>query len=143
MIFLFKTVVFPYDFSHFSESVVPYIKEMKSMGVEKVIIVSVLEYEGFVLRHVSSELEIKEYREKNKARLDFIKKEFESVGLDAKVFIDYGIPSKIISSVVVEEKADLIVMASLGAGFSHNLLGSTVQNVLKISQIPVLIVPAK
>jgi nucleotide-binding universal stress UspA family protein len=140
---MFKTIVFPYDFSRFSESVVPYIKNMKDTGLEKVIIVSVLEYGELYPRPVSKELELKEYKEKNKTRLDSVKEEFKNIDISIKLYVDYGIASKVISYVAMEEHADLIVMASIGAGFSHSLLGSTVQNVIKISQIPVLIVPAK
>jgi len=140
---MFKTIIFPYDFSRFSESVVPYIKNMKDTGLEKVIIVSVLEYGELYPRPVSKELELKEYKEKNKTRLDSVKEEFKNIDISVKLYVDYGIASKVISYVAMEEHADLIVMASIGAGFSHSLLGSTVQNVIKISQIPVLIVPAK
>ncbi|MGB9694583.1 MAG: universal stress protein [Caldisericaceae bacterium] len=140
---MFKTIVFSYDFSCFSESVVPYIKDMKSAGLERVVVVSVLEYGELYPRPVSKELELKEYKEKNRSRLDSVKDEFESVGIKVKLYVDYGIASKVISYVAVEEHADLIVMASIGAGFSHGLLGSTVQNVIKLSKVPVLIVPAK
>lgn len=140
---MFKTIVFSYDFSRFSESVVPYIKNMKDAGLEKVIIVSVLEYGELYPRPVSKELELREYKEKNRARLDLLKEEFKSINISVKLYVDYGIASKMISYVAMEEHADLIVMASIGAGFSHSLLGSTVQNVIKISQIPVLIVPVK
>ncbi len=139
---MFKTVVFPYDFSSFSESVVPYVKKMKDAGTETVVIVSVIEYESFVPRPVSKELELREYKEKNKERLEYVKKEIESEGLAVKIIVDYGVASKVISKVALDVNADLILMGSLGTGFSHSLLGSTVQNVLKISQVPVLIVPA-
>jgi nucleotide-binding universal stress UspA family protein len=122
---------------------IPYVKEFKNFGTEKVILVTVLEYEGLSARLVSRSVELSEYKENTIKRLEPVKKELEQVGLDVGVFVEYGIASKMIVKEAIEEKAGLIIMGALGSGLASNLLGSTVQNVLKISSIPVFIVSAK
>lgn len=140
---MFKVIILSYDFSKFSEMAIPYVKEFKNFGTEKVILVTVLEYEGLSARLVSRSVELSEYKENTIKRLEPVKKELEQVGLDVGVFVEYGIASKMIVKEAIEEKAGLIIMGALGSGLASNLLGSTVQNVLKISSIPVFIVPAK
>jgi nucleotide-binding universal stress UspA family protein len=140
---MFKTIVFPYDFSRFSEMIVPYVKEFKSIGTEKVILVTVLEYENLSARLVSRKVELDEYKENTIKRIEPVKKELEMAGFTVTVFVDYGIASKVVVKKAVDESAELIVMGALGSGLASNLLGSTAQNVLRISPLPVLIVPAK
>lgn len=140
---MIKTIIFPYDFSRFSESVVPYIKGLKEVGVERIIIVTVLEYETLFTRSVSRELETKEYKDRSTERIAPVKKELENSGFKVDVHVEFGIASKTIVAKAIEENADLIVMGSLGLGLAQNLLGSTAQNVLRVSPIPVLIVPSR
>lgn len=140
---MFKVIILSYDFSKFSEMTIPYVKEFRNFGTEKVILVTALEYEGLSARLVSRSVELSEYKENTIKRLEPVKKEFEEVGLDVGVFVEYGIASEIIVKEAIEEKAGLIIMGALGSGLASNLLGSTVQNVLKISPVPVFIVPAK
>jgi len=140
---VFKVIILSYDFSKFSEMAIPYVKEFKNFGTEKVILVTVLEYEGLSARLVLRSVELSEYKENTIKRLEPVKKELEQVGLDVGVFVEYGIASKMIVKEAIEEKAGLIIMGALGSGLASNLLGSTVQNVLKISSIPVFIVSAK
>lgn len=140
---MFKTIIFPYDFSKFSEMTIPYVKEFRNFGTEKVILVTVLEYEGLSARLVSRKVELDEYKENTIKRIEPVKKELEKAGFKVEVFVDYGISSKVIVKKAVDENAELIIMGALGSGFASNLLGSTAQNVLKISPVPILIVPAK
>jgi nucleotide-binding universal stress UspA family protein len=136
-----EKVVFPFDFSKFSEQVVPYIVKLKNFGLKEVVVVNVLEYEEFTSRS-SSKLEIEEYRKRNFERMKYIKEELEENGLKVTSRVEFGIPSKVIVSISEEEKAQLIVIASTGAGFTPTLIGSTVQNVIRISKIPVLVIPS-
>lgn len=140
---MFKIIVFPYDFSKFSEMTIRYVKEFKNFGTEKVVLVTVLEYEGLSSRLVSRKTELSEYKENTIKRLEPVKKELEEAGFGVEVFVEYGIASKIIVEKATERGAELIIMGALGSGLASNLLGSTAQNVLKISRIPVFIVPAK
>ncbi len=140
---MFNTIVFPYDFSRFSENAADFVVKLKEVGTKKIIIVSVVEYESFSPRPVSHELEINAYREKTRERLKPLREKFEKEGFEVRSFVEYGVASKTIVDEAVAESADLIVMGAIGSGVSHSLLGSTAQNVLKISTVPVLIVPAR
>lgn len=140
---MFETVVFPYDFSNFSEKVAEFIIKMKDSGIRKVVVVSVIEYETLSIRPISKELEIQEYKKKTRERLIPLREMLEIAGYEVAIYVEYGIPSKTIIETANREKASLIVMGALGSGISNSLLGSTAQNVIKISNIPVLIVPAR
>ena len=140
---MFKVIILSYDFSKFSEMTIPYVKEFRNFGTEKVILVTVLEYEGLSARLVSRSVELSEYKENTIKRIEPVKKELEKAGFKVEVFVDYGIASKVIVKKAVDENAELIIMGALGSGLASNLLGSTAQNVLKISPVPILIVPAK
>ncbi|BAL80998.1 universal stress protein [Caldisericum exile] len=134
-------VVFPFDFSKFSEQVIPYISKLKNFGLKEVVVVNVLEYEEFTSRS-SSKLEIEEYRKRNFERLKYVKENLEKEGFKVTLRVEFGIPSKVIVTTSEEEKANLIIIASTGAGFTPTLIGSTVQNVIRLSKIPVLVIPS-
>jgi len=78
---VFKVIILSYDFSKFSEMAIPYVKEFRNFGTEKVILVTALEYEGLSARLVSRSVELSEYKENTIKRLEPVKKEFEEVGL--------------------------------------------------------------
>lgn len=140
---MFKILILPYDFSKFSDMAIPYVKEFKNFGTEKVILVTVIEYDSLYSRLVARSIELDEYRDNTFKRIEPIKKELEREGFEVEVVVEYGIASKIIVQKAVEKNAELIVMGALGSGLASNLLGSTAQNVLKISHIPVFIVTGK
>lgn len=63
---------------------------------------------------------------------------------DVVHFTPIGIPHEEVLVTAIEWEADMIVMGSHGrTGLSHLLMGSVSEQVLKRSQIPVLIVPSK
>ncbi|MGB9769644.1 MULTISPECIES: universal stress protein [Caldisericum] len=138
---MIQKILFPFDFSKFSEQVIPYIAKLKEFGAKEVIVVNVLEYEEFTWRS-SSKLEIEEYRKRNFERMKYVKEELEEKGFNVTLRVEFGIPSKVITSLAEEEKAQLIAIASTGAGFTPTLIGSTVQNVIRLSKIPVLVIPS-
>ena len=138
---MFEKIVFAFDFSKFSEGAIPYVMKLREYGAEEVIVINVLEYEEFTSRS-SSTLEIEDYRKRNFDRLKYVKDEFEKVGLRVNLRVEFGIPSKIVTTIAHDENANIIIVASTGAGFSPSLIGSTVQNIIKLSKIPVLVVPS-
>ena len=138
---MFEKIVFAFDFSKFSEGAIPYVTKLREYGAKEVIVINVLEYEEFNSRS-SSTLEMEDYRKRNFDRLKYVKDEFEKVGLRVNLRVEFGIPSKIITTIAHDENANIIIVASTGAGFSPSLIGSTVQNIIKLSKIPVLVVPS-
>ncbi len=140
---MFETVVLAYDFSHFSERAMKYVIDMKKVGLKRVIVVTVVEYESISVRPISRKLDIDEYKRRNEERLLHIKEAIEDEGLEVETVVEYGIASKSIIEIARNRKADIIVIGAMGTGFSNALIGSTAQNIIKISDIPVLIVPSK
>uniref|UniRef100_A0A7C4Y7C4 Universal stress protein n=1 Tax=Caldisericum exile TaxID=693075 RepID=A0A7C4Y7C4_9BACT len=138
---MFERILFPFDFSKFSEQAVSYILRLKDFGSKEIIVLNVLEYEEFSAR-TTSKMEVEEYRRRNFERMKYIKEELEKAGLKVTLRVEFGIPSKVIVGVAEEEKASIIVIASTGAGFTPTLIGSTVQNVIRLSRIPVLVIPS-
>lgn len=58
-------------------------------------------------------------------------------------FTPEGYPKKEIISIAKEWKADLVVMGTHGrTGFSHILMGSVAEYVIKHADVPVMVVPA-
>jgi nucleotide-binding universal stress UspA family protein len=141
---MIKKIIFPYDFSVFSKAAIPFIKDFTKLGAKDVIIVSVLEYEELFTHVLFKEVEIKRFKKKTEERLEKVKNELEEAGLYVSTAVDFGIPSKVIINVALEEKADIIIMGARGSSALANMfLGSTAENVLKRSPIPVLVVPFK
>ncbi len=140
---MFKKIVIAYDFSSFSERALEYVKKMKSSGLKQVFLVTVIEYESLSVRPVSRKLDISEYKRKTAERLQPVKESLENEGIETFIEVEYGVASKTIVEVAKRENCDLIVIGAVGSGFSNSLLGSTAQNVIKISDVPILIVPAR
>lgn len=141
---MFEKIIFPYDFSKYSKKAIRYIKPLKALGAKEIIIIYVAEYEELFTHILYKEIEIKELDKKTHLRLKPIKDEFEKEGFTVTIYVEFGKPSKIIVSKAIKEKANLIVMGAQGQGaVSSFFLGSTAANVLKVSPIPVLIIPSE
>ncbi len=141
---MIKKIIFPYDFSVSSKAVIPYVKDFAKLGAKDVIIVTVLEYEELFTHVMFKELEIRRFKEKTEERLTAVKKDIESTGFGVSTVVDFGMPSKVIIRTALEEKADLIIMGAQGnSAFMKMVLGSTAENVLKRSTIPVMVIPLK
>lgn len=62
----------------------------------------------------------------------------------AWTFVEEGNPYEMILKVAAEWEADLIVIGTHArTGFSHLLMGSVAEHVVRHSKIPVMIVPTK
>ena len=87
------------------------------------------------------ELTLKNAEDKANKALDALAEECRSVINDVKVCRRKGHPVKEILRCAEEESADLIIMGTHGwTGLSRLLLGSTAENVIRASTLPVLIV---
>lgn len=138
---MIEKVIFPFDFSKFSEMAIPYVEKLKEFGAKEVILINVLEYEGLTTRPLSK-IELEEYKKGSYDRLSSIKETLEKSGLKVYIRVEFGIPSKVITAIAEEEKANLIIVSSTGAGYTPSLIGSTVQNIIRLSKIPVLVIPS-
>jgi nucleotide-binding universal stress UspA family protein len=79
-----------------------------------------------------------------KKLLDEIEKKYKSEHLEFKKVVEEGTASISISRLASQYEVDVIVIGTSGAGEIKKLImGSTTQNLLKESNVPVLVVPAK
>lgn len=131
---MFKKVMVAVDFSGPAMELLNAVEDLKKLGLQELVIVHVIRTETAGLGLSAS-------------RRDFLKKigereqELESEGLSVKVLQPVGSPSEEIRNLAAEEKANLILIGSLGEGSSVRklLLGSTVASVLRSTKTPVLV----
>jgi len=129
----FDKIVVPIDFSRCSQLVLDEISQMK--GIQEIILLSVAE-------HGETREEVERILEDYKKQLEEIAQGFREKGIEVKVKTGVGLPSKIITTTADEEEANLIVMATRGAGLLKSLLlSSTSDAVSRHSKRPVLLIP--
>ncbi len=135
-------IVFPYNFSKFSETAIKYVSDFSKLGAQEVIMINVIEYEELFTKVLFKENEIRRLKETTEERLASIKKALKEKGFTVRINVDFGIPYKIILNTAKTEKADLIVIGAQGRSATMEfLLGSTAINVLRHSTIPVMVIP--
>ncbi len=129
----FDKIVVPIDFSRCSQMVLDEISQMKA--IQEIILLSVAE-------HGETREEVERILEDYNRQLEEIAQGFRNEGIQVKVKTGVGLPSKIITATAEEEDANLIVMATRGAGLLKSLLlGSTSDAVSRHSKRPVLLIP--
>ena len=108
--------------------------ELENVGIEEVVILQVLDVDFNIPQAI-------EYSKKaDKKLLEESKEQAEEIGLTASIEIKIGKPDQQIVKTAEEENCDLILMGSHGGGRIKNiLLGSTTHNVIRKTEIPVLI----
>lgn len=136
---VFRTILYPTDFSNNAEKVLPYIKNSVDAGCEKVVLLHVQE-ERRIKPHLEHRLE--EFNKIDQDRLDRIKVELLDLGVkEVKTMIKLGKTIPIILSVSEEEDACLIALGSRGRTLLEEVfIGSTANNIVRYARKPVLFV---
>lgn len=130
---MFKKILFPTDLSTASQRVLDCIPDLKSVGLEEVIICHVVD----IRLAGGAAVSLKEY---DKEILDKKKVELEKEGLEVKVEVVIGTPFVEIVELAKRENVSMIVMAEKGESFVERaLLGSVTENVIRHARKPVLI----
>ncbi len=121
------------DFSKAAEKLSNGLPELKNIGIKEVLILQVLE--------TDIKTKTVEYAEEiDKRLLKKCKEKVENMGLEASIKVEEGEPADKIVSVANEENCNLILMGSHGGGVIKDVfLGSTTHDVIRKSNIPVLI----
>jgi len=150
---VFRKVLYPTDFSEYAKKALKYVKELEKVGVEVVVVLNVIEksyidaYEeafAWAGRDIEKETEKLDERliKKAKDNMKEIVRELE--GFEVVEVIRIGTPYEEILKVAESENVDLIVIGSHGCGKLmcefEKLIGSTAENVIRHSKMPVLIV---
>lgn len=134
-----------YDGSEPSKKALQFTKELaKKLGSE-VIVLYVIDIEK--LAEMLGELEVNEVTNLEKKANSLVEeavKELQGAGVRARGTIRKGPPPEAIVEAAKEEGCSMIVVGSHGwRGFKRLLLGSVSEKVVRISDVPVLVVKGK
>jgi nucleotide-binding universal stress UspA family protein len=142
---MFKTILYPTDFSDVSKKALDYIRQLKEAGTEEVIVLHVLDERGIdaMARYAAgsyAELIDRIEQEAGEEGKN-IERALKESGVKVKVRIQTGIPLTEILKVEEEEGVSAIVIGSHGkTNLQEMFLGSVSEKVIRKSKGPVLVV---
>jgi nucleotide-binding universal stress UspA family protein len=142
---MFKKVLFPTNFSAVSMKALEYVKELKELGTEEIVLLNVIKEQYYYL---SDDLYLKDLdrpaellKREVREKLKTIAAELQERGFKVKVIIARGLPSSRILDVAQEEKISSIILGSLGKGILKKIfLGSVSEAVIRGSKHPVFVI---
>jgi nucleotide-binding universal stress UspA family protein len=142
---MFKTILYPTDFSDVSKKAIDYIKQLKEGGSEKVIVLHVIDQRGMqaIERYASgSSMEIEQrIMDDAKQEIKVIEDELKKIGFKVKSMIQRGIPTREILKAEEEEDVSVMVIGSHGkSNLEEMFLGSVSEKVSRKCKSPVLII---
>ena len=146
----FNHVLVATDLSDDANSLVSFIGKKILDDAAKVSVISVLEDVFIPLwcsDYVPSPQNLDQFRNDltkhaNSKISKFVADNFNSKNVKAEVLTSVDSSAQTICDYAQKNNCDVIVMGTHGAGALGNLLiGSTVQKVLKLSKVPVLVIP--
>lgn len=135
---MFSRVLHPTDFSECAQAAFQVVKRLKSAGTEEVIVLHVQDER--IMKHRSPE-QIAAFDQEDTGRLQGLCRTLQMFGLSARPLLRRGHPVRETLRVAEEENASLIALGSYGrSALREILMGSTLENVLRLSRLPVLAV---
>jgi nucleotide-binding universal stress UspA family protein len=142
---MFKKVLFPTDFSAVSRKALEYVKELKELGTEEIVLLNVIKNQYYYLSEDSflKDLEgpVEELKKEAKGKLITIASELQERGFKVKAVIAAGVPFSKILEVAQKEKVSSIILGSQGKGFLKKILfGSVSEAVVRGSKYPVFVI---
>lgn len=138
---LSKRILFPTDFSDNAERAFAYVGKMAETGVHHITLLHVQDREQ-IEPHLQDRLE--EFNSIDRARLDRLATSLRSrATATVDIEIAYGSPIQEIVNRANAQADTMIVMGSQGRGrIPETFLGSVSHQVVRLANVPVLLVPA-
>ena len=139
----FRHILAPTDFSEYSKKAVASALELAKKFGAKLSILHVVELppypvEGYVPPSLTATF-IEDLEREASQELAQIVPEAESAGVEVARLVTVGSPYRKIIDMAEAEQVDLIVMATAGrTGFSHLIMGSIAERVVRTASCPVL-----
>lgn len=134
---MFKRILFPTDFSEYADKALDYVAGMKTIGVENVVQVYVLEADEEYPVTVA-------HKKRILARLKGREEMFRQHGLEVDSRVELGTPYKEILKVADKEDVSMIVIGCHGKGLLDEvIIGSVSDRVTREAKVPVLLVKFK
>ena len=152
---MFKTILYPTDFSDNAGKSLDYLKQLHNAGAEKIVLLNVIHQrvlDALETIHKVAYFQDGRYhedREKAEQKLEQDRRnkmapivaELETAGFEVKLRIEKGYPVREILKVEKEEAVSAIVMGSHGRNnFPGARIGSVSEKVMRRSVTPVLLV---
>ena len=141
---MFKTILFPTDFSDVSRKALKYIKQLKGAGAQEVIVLHVIdEKELLVLSRVPDQyLQITAQMENEIAKeMAAVEADMAAEGFRVKLKLKTGKPFTEIMATAADEEASIIVLGSHGkSNIKEMLMGSVSENVIRHAKVPSLVI---
>ena len=142
---MFKTILYPTDFSDVSKKAIDYIKQLKEGGSETVIVLHVIDQRG--VRSIE-QYAMKKFLEFEQRIMDDAKQELQAIedelkkfGFKVKPMIQTGIPLREILKAEEKENVSVMVIGSHGkSNLEEMFLGSVSEKVARKCKSPVLII---
>lgn len=135
---MFSRVLHPTDFSECADAAFQVVKRLKSAGAQEVIVLHVQDER--TMQHRPPE-QIAAFDAEDTERLERLCRALRMFGLQARPLLRHGHPVRETLRVAEEVDPSLIVLGSRGrSALQEILIGSTFENVLRLSRHPVLVV---
>jgi len=142
---VFKKILYPTDFSEYSEQALKYVIQLKEAGTEEVVVLHVIDKSAL---KVFSKIYWQEFsvadqklREKAQIALQPIEDELKENGFKVKVQLTEGIAFKEILRTEQEEDVAATVIGAHGASnIEEMLLGSVSEKVIRKARKPILVI---
>ncbi|MEQ8236204.1 MAG: universal stress protein [Syntrophomonadaceae bacterium] len=126
------------DLSTMSQLVTDCVAEMAAMGVKEAVLVHVIDVRAEGSPAVASK------DQQNERMLELNKIQLEARGIKVKTREPVGFPAREIVSIASQEQVSVIAIASHGEGYIKQVfLGSTATDVIRISDVPVLLIKGR
>lgn len=137
---MFRSLLFPTDFSPQAEQLAKCLHEMKPLGVGEIVLLNVVEL-GPQIGFASDTFEqMVTWKKDAEARLAEIKERIEAKGIRCRWRLELGKPALEIVRVAEEERVSVIAMGTHGRGFLRGaLIGSVSHDVVRYAPVPVLV----
>ena len=142
---MFKTILYPTDFSDVSRSALKYVKKLKEGGTETVILLHVIDMRSLVSIDQFAGIQAPELQQElmNQAEkeLEEIENELKESGFKVKTVLRTGYPIREILETERQEDISIIVIGSHGkSNLEEMFLGSVSEKVARKCKKPVLII---
>ena len=137
---MFSRILFPTDFSAYSDAVLVCLPDLQTAGLREVVLLSVIRGSDVPMPEIINRASLEYWRWSLGERLNVARMALEGKGLRVLTRIEYGNPVEHIVRIAEEERVELIVMGAQGATAAQELLiGSTAYEVIRRATLPVLL----
>lgn len=134
---MFRKILYPTDFSEVAEKLTGALDELINAGLKEVVLAHVVDFR-------SAGGMVREFKRHAVKELTKQKERLEKKGIKVSVSVPMGIPFVEIVELAKKEKVSMILMGSHGKSLVKQMaLGSTSDNVLRNTPVPLLIVRLK